>query len=36
VHGDTLGAVESARRLRTELAARGWTVGTLPDVLAAR
>lgn len=36
VHGDTLGAVESARRLRTELAARGWTVGILPDVLAAR
>ena len=36
VHGDTLGAVDSARHLREALEARGWTVGTLPEVLAAR
>ena len=36
VHGDTLGAVDSARNLREALEARGWTVGTLPEVLAAR
>ncbi len=36
VHGDTLGAVDSARRLRAALQARGWTVGTLPEVVGAR
>ena len=36
VHGDTQGAVDSARHLREALEARGWTVGTLPEVLAAR
>lgn len=36
VHGDTPGAVESARQLREALQARGWTVATLPEVLAAR
>ncbi|CAM5494710.1 LamB/YcsF family protein [Thauera sp. 28] len=30
VHGDTLGAVDSARLLRTALEARGWTVSALP------
>ena len=32
VHGDTLGAVESARHLRTELEARGWTIAPLPQL----
>ena len=36
VHGDTLGAVESARHLRSELEARGWTVVALPEVVAGR
>ena len=36
VHGDTLGAVESARHLRGELEARGWTVVALPEVVARR
>ena len=36
VHGDTLGAVESARHLRSELEARGWTVMTLPELVAGR
>lgn len=36
VHGDTLGAVDSARHLRAELEARGWKVATLPEVLAGR
>lgn len=34
VHGDTLGAVESARRLRAALEARGWKVVPLPEVVA--
>lgn len=34
VHGDTLGAVESARHLRTELEARGWKVVPLPEMVA--
>lgn len=33
VHGDNLGAVESARHLREALEARGWSVLTLPEVL---
>lgn len=36
VHGDTLGAVESALHLRSELEARGWTVCTLPEMLTSR
>lgn len=31
VHGDTLGAVSSARQLRAALEARGWTIVTLPQ-----
>ena len=35
VHGDTLGAVDSARRLRAALEARGWVVDPLPAMRAA-
>jgi 5-oxoprolinase (ATP-hydrolysing) subunit A len=35
VHGDTPGAVESARCLRAALQARGWVVDTLPAVHSA-
>lgn len=34
VHGDTIGAVGNARRLRTALAAAGWNLAGLPEVLA--
>jgi UPF0271 protein len=36
VHGDTPGAVQSARHLRSALEARGWTLVSLPEVLAGR
>ncbi len=36
VHGDTLGAVESAGRLRTALEAKGWVVDTLPALRGRR
>ncbi|APR05096.1 LamB/YcsF family protein [Thauera chlorobenzoica] len=32
VHGDTRGAVDSARHLRTELEARGWSIVPLPQL----
>jgi UPF0271 protein len=35
VHGDTLGAVESARQLRMALEARGWCVQTLAEKIGA-
>jgi UPF0271 protein len=35
VHGDTPGAVDSARRLRAALEARGWVVDTLPAMRGA-
>lgn len=34
VHGDTLGAVESARQLAATLGAAGWQLLTLPEILA--
>lgn len=34
VHGDTLGAVESASQLAEQLAARGWSLVSLPEMLA--
>ena len=34
VHGDTPGAVENARRLRTALEADGWQLAGLPEVLS--
>ncbi len=36
VHGDSPGAVDSARQLRAALEARGWIVATLPERVAAR
>lgn len=33
VHGDTLGAVDSARHLRTALEAAGWTLVGLPELM---
>ena len=35
VHGDTLGAVESARQLRVALEVRGWQLQTLVEKVGA-
>jgi len=35
VHGDTPGAVDSARRLRAALEARGWRIASLPALFGA-
>jgi UPF0271 protein len=34
VHGDTLGAVDSARQLAAALQAAGWQLLPLPEILA--
>jgi lactam utilization protein B len=35
VHGDTPGAVDSARRLRSALETAGWHVVTVPEAVFA-